>query len=171
MNRMLVSNTGPIIALGGVRHLYLLRRLYSRVIVPEAVDKEIRGGEKSSAGLQDYLTAEWIEVQDQGIIDPLLLSALDLGEASVLKLAIQEKSALLLIDERKARKIARTVYGLDVIGTVRVLIDAKQAGLIPKVREELALSNIKAAMELWIETAEEYGDPVPAPKGRKLVFA
>ena len=37
--------------------------------------------------------------------------------------------------------------------------------------EELALSNIKAAMELWIETAEEYGDPIPAPKGRKLVFA
>ena len=37
--------------------------------------------------------------------------------------------------------------------------------------EELTLSNIKAAMELWIETAEEYGDPVPAPKGRKLVFA
>ncbi len=66
MNRMLISNTGPIIALAGVSHLYLLRKLYSRVIVPEAVDKEIRGGEKSSAGLQDYLAAEWIEVQGQG---------------------------------------------------------------------------------------------------------
>ena len=135
MNRILISNTGPLIALGGVSHLYLLQKLYSRVIIPEAVDKEIKDGGKRSAGLQDYLAAEWIEVQGQGVIDPLLLSALDFGEASVLKLAIQEKSALLLIDERKARKIARTVYGLDVIGTVRVLIDAKQAGLIPEVRE------------------------------------
>ncbi len=29
MNRMLISNTGPLIALGGVSHLYLLQKLYS----------------------------------------------------------------------------------------------------------------------------------------------
>ncbi len=52
-----------------------------------------------------------------------------------MNLAVWEKSAFLLIDERKARKIARLVYGLDVIGTVRVLIDARQAGLIPSVRK------------------------------------
>ena len=34
-----------------------------------------------------------------------------------------------------------------------------------------ALQNAKAAMELWISTANEFGDPVPAPKGRRLVFA
>jgi len=38
---MLISNTGPIIALAGISHLYLLRELYKRVIVPQAVDKEI----------------------------------------------------------------------------------------------------------------------------------
>jgi len=37
--------------------------------------------------------------------------------------------------------------------------------------EESALANIKSAMELWIETAREFGDPVPVPKGRKLIFA
>ncbi|MFO7911625.1 MAG: type II toxin-antitoxin system HicB family antitoxin [Desulfotignum sp.] len=37
--------------------------------------------------------------------------------------------------------------------------------------EESALTNIKSAMELWIETAEEFGDPIPVPKGRKLAFA
>lgn len=36
---------------------------------------------------------------------------------------------------------------------------------------EEALANIKAAMELWVETAREFGDPVPEPKGRRLVFA
>jgi predicted RNase H-like HicB family nuclease len=36
---------------------------------------------------------------------------------------------------------------------------------------EEALSNAKTAMQLWIDTAREFGDPVPEPKGRRLVFA
>jgi predicted RNase H-like HicB family nuclease len=36
---------------------------------------------------------------------------------------------------------------------------------------EGALANIKSAMELWIKTAEEFNDPIPAPKGRRLAFA
>ena len=36
---------------------------------------------------------------------------------------------------------------------------------------ESALENIKSAMELWVETAREFKDPVPEPKGRRLVFA
>jgi predicted RNase H-like HicB family nuclease len=34
-----------------------------------------------------------------------------------------------------------------------------------------ALGNIKTAIDLWIKTALEFGDPVPAPKMRRLVFA
>ena len=37
--------------------------------------------------------------------------------------------------------------------------------------EELALSNVKDAMQLWIDTAREFGDPVPEPKGRRLMYA
>ena len=33
-----------------------------------------------------------------------------------------------------------------------------------------ALSNIKEATELWIDTAKRYGDPIPKPKGR-LMYA
>jgi len=36
---------------------------------------------------------------------------------------------------------------------------------------ESALANIRTAMELWIESAKEFGDPIPKPKGRRLVFA
>lgn len=36
---------------------------------------------------------------------------------------------------------------------------------------EGALRNAQDAIALWIETAEEFGDPVPEPKGRRLVFA
>jgi predicted RNase H-like HicB family nuclease len=36
---------------------------------------------------------------------------------------------------------------------------------------EAALANIRTAMSLWIETAKEFNDPIPEPKGRRLVFA
>ena len=37
--------------------------------------------------------------------------------------------------------------------------------------QESALGNAKEAMRLWIDTALEFGDPVPEPKGRRLMFA
>ncbi len=37
--------------------------------------------------------------------------------------------------------------------------------------QDEALANIREAMDLWIETSKEFGDPIPAPKGRRLQFA
>jgi predicted RNase H-like HicB family nuclease len=37
--------------------------------------------------------------------------------------------------------------------------------------QDEALANIREAMDLWIETAKEFGDPIPTPKGRRLQFA
>jgi len=37
--------------------------------------------------------------------------------------------------------------------------------------QEEALSNVKEAMRLWVDTAREFGDPVPEPKGRRLMLA
>jgi predicted RNase H-like HicB family nuclease len=36
---------------------------------------------------------------------------------------------------------------------------------------ELALSSTQEAIGLWIDTAKEFGDPIPEPKGRRLQFA
>jgi predicted RNase H-like HicB family nuclease len=37
--------------------------------------------------------------------------------------------------------------------------------------QEVSLANVKEAIQLWIETAQEFGDPVPEPKGRRLMLA
>jgi predicted RNase H-like HicB family nuclease len=37
--------------------------------------------------------------------------------------------------------------------------------------QEDALASIKSAIELWLNTAKEFNDPIPAPKGRRLAFA
>lgn len=34
-----------------------------------------------------------------------------------------------------------------------------------------ALANAQQAMQLWLDTAREFGDPIPEPKGRRLVYA
>ena len=43
-----------------------------------------------------------------------------------------------LIDERKGRKVARDIYGLRTLGTVRVLLEAKLSGLIDSILQPLA---------------------------------
>jgi len=37
--------------------------------------------------------------------------------------------------------------------------------------QEKALLNAKKAIRLWIDTAREFGDPIPKPKGRRLMLA
>lgn len=37
--------------------------------------------------------------------------------------------------------------------------------------QEEALSNAKEAIQLWLDTAHEFGDAIPKPKGRRLIYA
>ncbi|MHB8166332.1 MAG: type II toxin-antitoxin system HicB family antitoxin [Sulfuricella sp.] len=37
--------------------------------------------------------------------------------------------------------------------------------------QEIALANVKQAIQLWIATASEFGDPVPQPRDHRLMFA
>ncbi len=37
--------------------------------------------------------------------------------------------------------------------------------------QEAALTAVRDAIQLWIDTANEFGDPVPVPKGQRLMFA
>ncbi len=37
--------------------------------------------------------------------------------------------------------------------------------------QEAALRHINEAVELWLETAREFGDPIPEPKGERLMLA
>jgi predicted RNase H-like HicB family nuclease len=37
--------------------------------------------------------------------------------------------------------------------------------------QEAALASAQEAIRLWLETAKEFGDPIPEPKGRRLIFS
>ncbi len=37
--------------------------------------------------------------------------------------------------------------------------------------QDKALANANEAIQLWIDTAREFGDPIPEAKGRRLILA
>lgn len=72
----------------------------------------------------------------QALAEELLESLLDIGEAAVISHAREQKASLVLIDERKARKVARDIYGLQPIGTARILVEAKKKNLLPDIASQ-----------------------------------
>lgn len=140
MKGSLVSNTGPLIALALIDRLDVLNALFESVCISEEVHKELLEGGTSGHGLIPLQKASWIKVQRiSSSIDPLLMTVLDTGEASVIQLARETKADNVLIDERKGRKIARDIFGLHVIGTARIHVEAKKKGILNRsVGESLA---------------------------------
>ena len=134
MNRKVICNTGPLVALSMIDRIDILRHLFEFVAVPEAVHKEILEGGTTNAGLANYRKIKWIKVMIlSNPVDPLLRTSLDAGAAAVIGLARELSVNLVLVDERKARRIARTIYGLHVTGSARVLVEAKRRGLLDDV--------------------------------------
>lgn len=90
-------------------------------------------------GAAKVAIAGWIHraaVADRATLDQLPPS-LHAGEREAIALA-KERRALLLIDEIRARRVAMD-QKIDVIGTLRVLSEAKRLGLITTVRPIIAL--------------------------------
>lgn len=147
--KAIICNTGPMIALAGIRRLELLRDLFESVSVPMPVHEEFMAGGKIFNGLTEYCAANWIKVIETKVqADPLLETILDVGEASVICAAKQSSvTNMILMDERKGRKIARNIYKLEVIGTARVLVEAKRAGLLSDI--DKAFSDMKLS-GYWI---------------------
>ncbi len=132
----IISNTGPLIALATIDRLDILNNLFEKVVVPEAVHYELLEGGSLQAGTSSYQQATWIKVQPlKAPLDPLLDKVLDTGEASVIQLAREKQIDHVLIDERKGRKIAREIYQLRVIGTARILVEAKRHGFLDNVQD------------------------------------
>ena len=135
----IVCNSGPLIALGILGKLELLQTLFDEVLVPDAVQREIIHGGVRLAGLESFRQAQWIRVVQPKHTDALLTALLDAGEAEVIALAREHSIPVVLVDERKARKVARDVFGLQPIGTARILVEAKKKRLLPEIAAPLEM--------------------------------
>ncbi len=129
-----VADSGPLIALALAGCLHLLRDLYGKVLVPDAVWREVTEGGQGRAGAAEIASASWLErTKLDRSPDRLLRAELGSGEAEAITLAADRKG-LLIVDERQARRIAEITYGLRVRGTVGTLVLAKRRKLVAEVR-------------------------------------
>ena len=128
-----VINNSPLVHLWTLNLLPLLRELYTDVWMPDEVQEEFLRTE-TIARRTSLDNAPWIKTmsltdsQSASVYDRL-----DRGEASVLALAKEHNARLVIIDEKKARGEARRI-GLPVKGTVGILVEAKQKGLIDAIK-------------------------------------
>ena len=136
MIRVVVADTGPLIALARVARLDLLRRLYHDALVPPAVHTELsldsaRPGAKL---LAKAFEAGWIKAQP--VVDAVAVSELTQllgpGESEAIILAEQENARFLLIDDARGRRVARE-RGVAVVGVAGVLLPAKSRGAVAAV--------------------------------------
>ena len=128
-DRPVVSNTTPLISLVGIGMLDLLPQLYGQISVADAVRDEYQAGR--SANEPDLDTLPWLIVR-QVAVESALVALLDVGEAATITLATAQQARVVVLDEAHGRRVAQR-RGLAIIGTLGVLLRAKQAGLIPIV--------------------------------------
>lgn len=130
---VVISDTSPLRALAHLGHVPWLEALFRRVWLPPAVASELR---------QPPPAYRPIEVSDWAFLEVLaptsrrrvseLRTTLDVGEAEALALAEELKADIVLIDETAGREAAR-LGGFTVLGTLGLLVRAKQRGLNPAV--------------------------------------
>jgi len=130
---LIISNASPLIGLARIEQLCILRKLWSEIVIPDGVYKEvvIEGEGKQGANAIKKACKEWIRVvsvKNRAEVE-VLQTVLDEGEAEVITLGQEIKADLLILDNREPRNFARTV-NLKVIGTIGVIRFAWMKGLI-----------------------------------------
>jgi predicted nucleic acid-binding protein len=154
-----ISNSGPIIALSKIGLLDILEAIYGNILIPDAVYNEVMDTRYQGTIQLDQFP--WLHKKNVNEIDSLLLKALDLGEASAIALTIQCKGELLLIDERKGRRFAEQIYGLNIIGTAGLLLIAKKKEIVSSIKplfERLIVERYFISQEIIQDTCKLAGE-------------
>jgi predicted nucleic acid-binding protein len=132
---IVVSDAGPLIYLGGVERLALLRDLFGRVVVPRQVWDEVVSAGVERPGSAAVAAASWIDVRaaSPSPLTDRLSEVLGTGEVAAIGLCLELQADLLLCDDLEARRIA-AAHGIRIVGTLGLLVRGKRAGRLDAVR-------------------------------------
>jgi len=148
----IVSNSSPLIVLTRIGHLGLLERLFTTLVIPPAVTREV---------ISVALPAWVIERPLMQPVGPRILRAsLGAGESEAISLALEVGVQWIILDDRPARRLAEAL-GLPVIGTLGVLLAGKRRGFLSAVRPCVdALVNVgfRIAPDLYQRVMTDAGE-------------
>lgn len=134
---IVISDTSAITNLAAIHYLQLLPQLYNKVIIPEAVYRELTDIDFPVPGMREIETALWLEVRqvlNREVVQRLQDEVkLDPGESEAIALVLELHADLLLIDERRGRAEANRL-GVRITGLLGILIEAKRKNLIIAVK-------------------------------------
>ena len=126
-----IANASPLIALAKVGRLAILSEGGARVLLPEAVVREVMAG-RGDDPARLALAEGWGEVVGVEVVPATVLEGgLGAGESAVIALALQRDSGVAVLDDAQARRCA-SVHGLKVIGTLGLVARAALRGTDPE---------------------------------------
>ena len=129
---IVISDSSALISLLSVEKLDILGKLFETVMIPEAVYNEVFNKKVSNLDLKKTKFLQIEKVTDRKMVK-LLKMQLGYGESEVIALALEKGIDRVIIDDKQARKVADKL-GLKVIGTLGILILAKEKQVIKEVR-------------------------------------
>jgi len=146
-----VNNTSPLMNLAAIGKQHLLRELFSEVMAPIAVVEELEAGATGAPG-RDARHWTWLKLLSAKNLDAVraLNLQLDVGESHAIAVALEIKPDFVLLDEKLARAAAAAM-GLTPLGTIGVVLLAKQKGLVQEVRP--LFDQLRSRAGFWINEA------------------
>ncbi|HEV8712112.1 MAG TPA: DUF3368 domain-containing protein [Candidatus Binatia bacterium] len=139
MPATVVSNTSPLFYLHCLQQLEVLLHLFSQIMIPPAVVKELEEGQQRGLNVPNVSTYPWLQMKVPAELPSLPPSShLGKGEVEAIALAHEIPETLLLLDDLSARRAAQGL-GITVTGTLGVLLQAKEKGLVPALKPLLLL--------------------------------
>ncbi|WP_218837960.1 hypothetical protein [Candidatus Methanoperedens nitratireducens] len=158
---MIVSNSGPLIHLAKVGRIKLLKDIFGEVIIPHEVKLEVvdRGKDEGMGDaflIESEIENGWIvtdKSNDHKVKEIAESAGIDIGEASAIMLARRMKCPV-LIDDLAARRFAAGL-GLEVIGSIGVLIRSAKLQKISKREAFEALDKLARVMWLSVDIYED----------------
>jgi predicted nucleic acid-binding protein len=141
MRKTIVADTSCFIVLDAINELDLLRQVYGEIVTTHEVSLEFGGTFPEWVSINSVKNKRYIEVLEMEI---------DKGEASAIALSLEFSEATLIVDDLKARKVARSL-GIDFTGTFGVLLKAKLLGKIHQVKpiiEKIRSTNFRMSASL-----------------------
>lgn len=157
---IVISDTTPLISLMKIQSLDILEKMYKEIIIPKAVYDELIINMDYQSEID--IIQKWTFFQTKIVKENLSVSLLqkqlklDLGESEAIVLANSIDADLIIIDERKARRIVKDI-GLNVTGTLGILVEAKQRGLVKELKpllDKLIKNEIRISKKLYQDILE-----------------